>query len=144
MIEEDGQERCPQCVDTRTASYKAERESAEAEYAASREPKPQISQAPLASTFPGTIARLTNASGARVYEGAPLALVRNVATTLLLVGRSFSAVDTITASTGITVDVSARTATLTTLSLTAAGSMTPGSYHLIFNNVYFHNVLSVR
>lgn len=142
---EDGQERCPTCVDTRTAEYKADRQTQESEFAASREPKPQISQAPLASTFPGTIRQITDENGVRIYDSSKLSLIRNVAKTLLLLGRSFSATDTITGSTGITIVVDARTATQTDLSITADLTMTPGDYYgITFNDVVFRNIFSVR
>jgi hypothetical protein len=144
FTEEDGQERCPTCVDERTATWKAETQRTETEYAISREPEPQISKAPLKSTFPGSIRIIKDANGNRVYQSAPLNLIRTVAKTLVLYGRDFSATDTITGSTGLTITVSSRTATQTDLSVTAGGSMTPGNYHLVFNDVYYHNLFSVR
>lgn len=147
FVDEDGIKKCPRCVDERTASWKAETEARETEYAASRsEVRPQKldGSAPLEGTFPGTIRKLTDANGVLVYQSAPLSLTRSVAKTLLLLGRSFSSSDTISGSTGLTIDVTTRTATQTDLSVTAGASMTPGGYDLIFNDVYFTNVFRVR
>jgi hypothetical protein len=144
ITQEDGQDRCPSCVSNgRSETEKAETLSREAQFVATRILQPQISQAPLDSTFPGTIREITDENGTRVYQGAPLQIYRTVAKTLLLLGRDFSASDTITGASGLTITVSTRTATQTDLSITADVSMTPGEYALIFNDVYFHNVLRI-
>lgn len=146
---EEGQvgteERCPQCVDTRTPLWKADTFAEETEYAVSREPEPQDSIAQLKSTFPGSITRITDSNATRVYDGAPFRLIKSVARTLLLTGRSFSSSDTITGSTGLTVTVLLRSDTLTSLSITADSAMASGDhYSLTFNNVVFRNIFSVR
>ncbi len=146
---EDGargtEERCPTCVDKASPTRNAQIQAEEAEYAATRNPPPQQSIAPLKSTFPGTIVRMTDANGVKVYGSAPLRLIRNVAKTLLLVGRSFSATDTITASTGITVGLTAQIPALTTLSITAGVGMTPTDHgSLVFNGETFKDIFSVR
>lgn len=144
MLLEDGMERCPTCAGRKTQTFKAETIAEETAFAASREPGPQESQASLSKTFPGTVVKITDANGTKVYDAAPLRLIRNVATTLLLRGRSFSASDTITGPANLTISVSARTAVLTTLSITAGLTMTPGTYSLTFNSVVFRNLFSVR
>jgi hypothetical protein len=145
MTQEDGQDRCPTCVSGgRSESEKAETLAREQAYAASREPEPQMSQATLDMTVPGTIRNITDADGARVYDGSPLNMIRTVAKTLLLLGRDFSADDTITGSTGLTLSVTLRTATQTTLSVTADVSMSPGTFSMTFNDVVFRNIFSVR
>lgn len=138
-------ERCPVCVDERTSLQKLADQVQAQERAKASEPEPQQSNAPLRLTFPGTVREMTDSNGTQVKQSAPLALTRTVAKTLLLLGRDFSASDTISGSDGLTINVDSRTATQTDLSITAASSMTPGNnYHLIFNSVYFHNVFSVR
>lgn len=144
IVLEDNQERCPTCQDFDTIEYTSRTLAEETAYAASRVLLPQISQAPLDGTFPGSITSITDASGTRVYEASPLRLPRTVATGLLLNGRSFSSSDTITGNASLTISVSARTTTLTTLSLTAAVGMTPGKYGITFNDVDFNNILEVR
>ena len=141
---EDGIEKCPNCLD---GSRKADLETLarETAYAASREPKPQFSQAPLTTTFPGTIVRMTDADGNRVYQSTPLRLIKTVTKQLLLVGRDFSATDTITGATNLTIAVASRTAALTTLDLTAESALEAGdTYGITFNGVDFNNILSVR
>jgi len=145
ITEEDGKELCPECVDILTAEYKGRVEAEEHEYAASRTLRPQVSRTSLNEAFSPTVRALTDDTGARVLQSAPLRMKRNVAKTLILSGREFSSADTITASTGITVTVTSRTLSQTTLSLTPSVSMAPGdSYSLIFNGSIWHNVLSVR
>jgi hypothetical protein len=141
---EDGIEKCPACIDHRTEEWKAETAARDAAQAASWEAMPQVSQAPLVRVFPGTIREITDSSSNAVYQSSPLALVRGVARTILLLGRNFSSADTITGAAGLTISVSARTETLTTLSLTAGLSMSAGSYGLTFNDIEYRNILSVR
>ena len=149
FVKQDGQDRCPNCADrTVSVEYKAATEAAEAAYVAecvAREVVPQLTDVPLADVFPATIRKITDVNGVQVYESAPLRLTKGVAKTLILLGRAFSSADVITASTGITVAVSARTETQTTLSITAGVSMTNGDgYHFIFNDVYYRCIFSVR
>ncbi len=145
------EERCPSCVDERTAIQKAQTLIAETEYAASREPPPQISNAPLKSTFPGTIVRLTDTNGVRISESAPLRVIRAAiflqTINMLLVGRSFSASDTLVAkgSALLTCEVESTTATLTSVAVGADTLCPPGDrYGFTFNGIDFNNIISVR
>lgn len=149
IVREDGLERCPRHrLGDRSEERKAEILAAEQQYIAEcveRESLPQISDAPFTDPILGSIRKMTDADGRRVYAGAPLSMVRGVAKTLLLLGRDFSASDVITGHADMTVAVSSRTATLTTLSLTAGVSMTPGDgYGLVFNDVHYRGLFSVR
>jgi hypothetical protein len=142
---EDGVEKCPGCFSGRDAAFEAADEARAAKRVASWYPAPQRSNKPLSQTFPGTIRKITDENGVHVYSSAPLALVRGVAKTLLLLGRAFSASDTITGDTGLTISVTDRTTSQTTLSVTADVSMTPSDhYGLTFNDVVFRSIFSVR
>jgi hypothetical protein len=147
VVMEEGVEKCPNCIEHRTEEWKAEVAAKDAEQAARWDESaatPQISQIPLDRTFPGTVVRITDANGNAVRQSSPLRLTRTVAKTLLLIGRDFVAADTITGASGLTISVSARTATLTTLSLTAGAGMAAGDYGITFNDIEFKNLLVVR
>jgi hypothetical protein len=146
MTEEDGQDRCPECVEIRTPSYVAHTMAREQEYAASRILRPQISKVPLASKFPPTIVAMTDGSGNPVSQSHRLKLSRNIAASLILSGRGFTSTDSYSYSTGLS-DSSApvTTATQKTLSIIASLIATPGdNYGLTFNGVLYPNCISVR
>ena len=150
FVEEDGIEKCPLCADHKTEDYKI-RELAKATRKAMHNAKKfaksakEISQFPLAETIPGTINSITRSDGSRVSQSSPLAMIRNTPTTLLLNGTRFASSDTITYPSGVTDSAAVvRTSTLTTLTIVAAPSMTPGDYALTFNNSVYRGLLRVR
>lgn len=146
MIEEDGQDRCPECVEIRTPSFVAHTTAREQEYAAGRILRPQISKVPLKSTFPPTIVTMTDASGNQVSQSHKLNLRRNVASTLILNGRGFTATDSLSYSTGLSDSTApVTTATQKTLSIIASLVAVPGDhYGLTLGGVSYPNCISVR
>jgi hypothetical protein len=146
MTEEDGIERCPNCVDVITSAVRA---AADEDFAAKVEryqSEPQISQAPLSIPIPPVVTEITDGGGVIVSGARPLRLRRTVPAALLLIGRNFVASDTISFPVGISSDSPlVRTPTLVTLSVVADVSMAPGDhYSLIFNGHIFRDVFSVR
>lgn len=150
IIVEDGQERCPMCLDLLTAEWKAQEEA----YVAAVKSNaieclampPQISIRALNETEVGSVTAFTDSAGNDVWQSRPLSLRRGgAAVTALMKGRDFTATDTLSYSTGIS-DNSAPvvTSTLITLSLVASGVMAAGQYSLTFNGHTFRNVFAVR
>lgn len=146
MTIEDGQERCPMCVDLYTADWLAHEEL---HVAAVKEASaqqlvipPQYSIRTLLESRPGTVTLITDASGNVVSQSAPLAMTRNVAKGLLIYGQYFTSACTVTYDTGITNNlapvitpaVPGGTPAIMTLSIIAALGMTPGNYTLTFND----------
>ncbi|MFA6958587.1 MAG: hypothetical protein WC538_22180 [Thermoanaerobaculia bacterium] len=141
---EDGIERCPNCVDVTTASYRALMAKIAAEQAAKPMTFP-VSQFRLAPTRPSSITSITNAAGTRLKPGAPLVMSRGSNYVVLLNGVNFASSDTITYTDGIS-DASplVRTSTLVTLTITAAPSTTPGRGSLTFNGYHFLDLFAIR
>jgi hypothetical protein len=147
MAWEDGRRRCPNCVEIRGRD-ELERIRGEAfewiaEDVIEGQPfalKYATEDAPVGVTVSMTV------SGVAVTPSVPLYLTRGAAaTTLVLAGHNFSTADTVSATSGITVAVSSRTATQTDLSVQADVGATPGDfYSLTFNGTTFRNIFRVR
>ena len=145
MTEEDGRQRCPDCVDITTAEWKAAVEAHDAARVAEKQTMPQISAAPLRESVPH-IRIMENVSGTRVNQSAPLVLVRSgAAKTLVIKGGGFASTDTFTYSTGISDSVAPSLSSTTqwTLTLAASGAATPGLNHVTFNGHIYRNLLSI-
>lgn len=143
MLDEDGIRTCPNDRIITTETLKAETLEREAEKAELYVIQPNISQAVMRRTIPATVTELEDINGTRVYSGAPLVVRRSSSATLVLVGRGFSASDTITFSSGISASVS-RTTTQTTLTLTIAANATIGVQDVTFNGNTLRGVIQVR
>lgn len=150
FVVEDGIEKCPLCADHKTEDYKAQQLVNATRRAMKNARKlaknaKEISQFPLNEVIPGSVNKITRSDGTRITPSGPLLMQRNVTATVLLNGTRFAATDTLTYPTGISDSAAiVRTTTLTTLSLIAALSMTPGDYPLTFNNSVYRGILRVR
>ena len=147
MIPNDGTRRCPDCFDDPDTARRAEIQAYDAMYVATHQMRPQVSEAKLQETAIPFIREMQDASGVRVWQGAPLSLTRGgSAITLEVIGGDFLSTDDFTYSSGLTDDsVPVLTgSTQWTLSLVADSGMTPGSWHLTFNNHTYRNIFSVR
>lgn len=147
MRDNDGVRRCPDCYEERDIYRINEIQQYDNDRRATRQMRPQMSLAPLQNYTPPYIGSMTTAAGVRVLGSAPLRLSRGgAAVTLLVNGGDFVSTDAFSYSTGIS-DSSAPAltgSTLWTLSLAAASNMTPGEWHLTYNDHTYRNILSVR
>lgn len=145
MADEDGKRRCPDCIDTTSAEWKARVEAHDSDRIATRQTRPQSSDAPFIESVPH-IRVMENASGARINQSNPLVLVRSgAAKTITVKGGNFASTDTFTYSTGISDDVapSLSGSTQWTLTLEASGSASAGLNHLYFNGHIYRNHIMV-
>lgn len=144
--EDDGIERCQQCLEVRTAVYIADQESAIAAQIGSRPETPQISQATLEEPLLSALNSIEDSNGRVLSCGSPLLLFRNIPASVLLRGVRLAATDAISYTSGITDSVApVITATMITLTVVASLSAIPGDhYHITFNDVTYRDVFQVR
>lgn len=139
MTVEDGVEKCPMCVDTYTAEYLANEEADVAEVkmasAMALSNPPQFSVLSLDEPQPGAVTAITDSAGSFLSQTAPLRMIRNddfpytFLYTVLLIGQRFTSANVTTYPAGIVDNVPpVITPALITLSLRAAGFLTPGAY----------------
>lgn len=146
LKDEDGKRRCPDCLDTTSAEWKARVDAHDAAMLATKQTKPQDSNAPLNDSEPPHIRIMTNAAGTRINQSNPLGLVRSgSAVTLTLTGGGFVSTDAFTYSAEIEDDVAPALSgtTIWTLTLIATGAASPGLNHLYFNNHIYRNIFMV-
>ena len=130
---EDGIEKCPLCVDTLTAEWKANEVSDVAAVkmasAMALQNPTQYSVKSLQEPRPGIVTSITDSAGNALSQSTPLFMPRTVAKTVLLLGVRFTAANITTYAAGIANNAApVITPTLITLSLIASSGVTPGAY----------------
>lgn len=146
VTESDGIRRCPDCLVVRTEVDKARIQEHDAARIASRQTRPQVSQAQLNDDTPAHIRIFETAAGVRVTPSAPLTLVRSgSAVELVITGGDFASTDEFSYSTGISDNTAPALSGTTewTLTLEASGAATPGPNNLTFNNHTYRGLLVV-
>lgn len=147
MLDNDGTRRCPDCYEERDIEAKNAIIAHDNHQRATRQTRPQVSEAPLKETAIPFIRTMETAAGTRVLASSPLNLSRGgAAVQLILKGGNFKSTDTFSYSSGISNSIAASLSGTSqwTLTLVASGGMTAGQWHLTYNNHTYRNIFSVR
>lgn len=147
MAWEDGRRRCPNCIEIRGAVRLEEIRSEAQEWIAEDVIRSQpYAPRPASEDAPQGVATSMTVGGVAVTQSAPLYLTRGASpSTLILLGQNFSANDTASATSGITLAVSVITAADRRYDVSADVGATPGDfYSLTFNGTTFRNIFRVR